>query len=86
VAGEAPTAVLAREDVVDVPLTDILVRVKLQESKSAGKRMIRNGGIRLNNRKVEDEHMILSGDDIIDGEMFLLSSGKKNKLLVRIQQ
>lgn len=85
VAGDAPTATLARTDVVNAFLTDVLVKVRMQESKSAVKRMIRNGGIRMNNQKINDEATKLKESDLIDGQMILLSAGKKNKLLLKVE-
>ena len=83
-AGEAPTATLQRSEVLDAYLTDVFVKVKMQESKGAVRRMIRNGGIRVNNQKIQDEAMKLTEDDLIDGQMLLLAAGKKNKLLLKV--
>ena len=46
---------------------------------------MQGGGLRINNRKVEDEGYVLSDDDLIDGRLVLLSFGKKNKLLLRVE-
>ena len=83
-AGEAPTATLQRSEVLDAYLTDVFVKVKMQGSKGAVRRMIRNGGIRVNNQKVQDVAMKLTEDDLIDGQMLLLAAGKKNKLLLKV--
>lgn len=83
-AEDAPTVSVHRSDILDVFLTDVLVNVKLQESKSAAKKMIRNGGIRVNNQKIEDIGAKLSREDLVDDRMVLLSAGKKNKLLLKV--
>jgi tyrosyl-tRNA synthetase len=57
----------------------------LLESKGAAKRMIRNGGIRINNIKVTDESQIIVSSDVIGDDMILLAAGKKNKLLLRLE-
>ena len=43
------------------------------------------GGVRINNDKVEDEGRVLAEQDLLDGRLCLLATGKKNKLLLRIQ-
>jgi len=46
--------------------------------------MIKGGGARLNNVKVEDEDATIGEEDVIEGRVLLLAAGKKNKLLVRV--
>lgn len=75
---------LTKEEVIGQKILDLIVKVGLQSSKSEGRRLIRNGGIYLNNEKVTDENAIIVQEDLIDGYLLLLSAGKKNKVLVRI--
>lgn len=44
------------------------------------------GGLYLNNKKVEDEAKAMAAEDIIDETIFLLSAGKKNRLVVRVSR
>jgi len=46
---------------------------------------LQGGGLRVNNSKVDDEGYVMSEDDLIDGRLVLLSCGKKNKLLLRVE-
>ena len=41
--------------------------------------------MRVNNIKISDEDYVMTTDDLIDGRFVLLSTGKKNKLLLRIE-
>ncbi|CAL5218529.1 g217 [Coccomyxa viridis] len=84
VAESAPSVELHREQVVGQPLTDVMVAIKLQDSKAAARRLIKGGGVRLNNVKVESEQHVLSEEDLIEGRLVLIAAGKKNKMLVRI--
>ncbi len=84
-AADAPSAVLSRDQIVGQPLADILVAAGMQPSKAAGRRMIKGGGIRVNNVKIEDEGHLLSEDDLIEGRLMLLAAGKKNKTLVKVE-
>ena len=85
VADAVPTAVLKRSSVINAPIMAVLVDSGLLESKGAAKRMILNGGVRLNNDKVDGIESIVRDSDIIGDNMLLLSSGKKNKLLLRLE-
>lgn len=42
------------------------------------------GGLYLNNEKVDDEGKAMAAEDVVDGKLLLLSAGKKNKLVVRM--
>lgn len=50
------------------------------------KRLIKGGGVYLNNAKVTDLDQVIQADDLIEGRLLLLAAGKKNKMLVRISQ
>ena len=53
-------------------------------SKSAVKRLIKQGGLYLNNIRIDSEDKLVEEGDIVDGKVLLLSAGKKNKMVVRI--
>ena len=62
----------------------VMAATGLQKSKGEAKRMIKGGGARLNNVKVEAEEATIGEEDVIEGRVLLLAAGKKNKLLVRV--
>jgi len=84
-AGDMPTHTLKADDVIQVPLIDLAVKVGLQSSKGEARKLIKNGGFYLNNTKIEDENYILTQNNLIDARLLLLAAGKKNKILVRIE-
>ncbi|GLI58411.1 hypothetical protein VaNZ11_000113 [Volvox africanus] len=84
VAGDAPSATLPRASVEGIALADILVAVKLQPSKSAARKLVKGGGVYLNNAKVSEELYTVKPVDLIEGRLLLLAAGKKNKMLVRV--
>lgn len=47
-------------------------------------RLIKGGGVRLNNVQIQDEYFVVGEQDLIDGCLVLLATGKKNKLLLRL--
>jgi tyrosyl-tRNA synthetase len=87
IAGDAPSASLPAADVAaGKQLADVAVAAKLLPSKGEYKRMVKNGGVYLNNAKVTDPSYALQDGDLIEGRLMLLAAGKKNKMLVRVQQ
>lgn len=85
IAGDVPSASLEAGQVVGQPLIQVMVAAGLQPSKAASKRMIKGGGVQLNNARITSEDHEVHRDDLIDGRLLLLAAGKKNKLLLRIK-
>lgn len=86
IAADIPSVSLPIEKVEGQMIVDVFVAAGLFPSKGAVRRQIKNGGAYLNNEKVEDEGLSVTSKDVLDGRMLLLASGKKNKLLVKIEQ
>lgn len=81
---EIPSQTLSSTDIVGVKLVDLLAKTGLQTSKSEARRLIRNGGVTINNNKVEDENYVVDSEQLIEGRLLLLALGKKNKMLIRV--
>ena len=62
----------------------LLVQSGLAASNGEATRLIRGGGVHVNDRRIADEKMVLTKTDAIDGEIFIVQKGKKDKALVRI--
>ncbi|KAI8472368.1 MAG: hypothetical protein J3K34DRAFT_367411 [Monoraphidium minutum] len=85
IAGDAPSCSLARDQVEGQLLVDVVVAAGMLPSKGEVRRMVKNGGVYLNNAKVTDDKRALAPSDLIDGRLALLACGKKNKMLVRVE-
>eukprot|EP00250_Pteridium_aquilinum_P031407 c43565_g1_i1 orf=354-2015(-) len=85
IAADLPSFSTSLSSVQGSPLVDLCVSSGLLASKGAVRRLIKQGGLYLNNEKVEDEGKIVEQEDIVDMRMLLLSAGKKNKMVVRLQ-
>lgn len=83
-AADMPSQQLPLSSVVNVKLIDLLVNIGLQGSKGDARRLIRNGGVYINNQKIEDENYLIEHYSLIDSRLMLVAAGKKNKMLVRI--
>jgi tyrosyl-tRNA synthetase len=85
-AFDMPSCQLPLEKVLNIKLIDLLVEIGLQSSKGEARRLIRNGGVYVNNEKIEDENCVISDQLLIDNRCMLVAAGKKNKMLVRIRE
>ncbi|CAJ1970752.1 unnamed protein product [Sphenostylis stenocarpa] len=84
IAEDVPSCSLAYDEVLNLSLVDLSVSSGLFESRSAARRLLKQGGLYLNNSRVDSEGRRIEAADIVDGKVLLLSAGKKNKVLVRI--
>ncbi|MFN0065412.1 MAG: S4 domain-containing protein, partial [Chlamydiales bacterium] len=80
-----PNKVLPKEIVLGKKAVDLLVEAEIVGSKSEARRLISHGGVYLNNEKVEDEHLILSPNHLVEGKFLLFGVGKKKKIVISIE-
>ncbi|ALJ36727.1 tyrosine--tRNA ligase [Azospirillum brasilense] len=89
--GGLPTVEAARTDLAaGVRLADLLAAAGLAESKGAARRLIRDGGARVNGTPVTDEAALLTPANLDganpDGDgLIRLSAGRKRHALVRVR-
>ena len=78
-----PTEVIKKE-MIGNSLLDALVEVKIFPSKAEGKRLMKQGGVSINDEKVTDFTRLLEESDFVDGSA-LVKRGKKKfyKLIVK---
>jgi tyrosyl-tRNA synthetase len=67
-----------------VSVLDLLAGSGLTGSRSEATRLIRGGGVYVNNRRVTDEHARFGRSDAIEGRLFVLRKGAKHNHVVRI--
>ena len=84
-AGDAlPTVdVTAAELAAGIPVWDLLKRAGLAASNGEARRLIKGGGARLNDAKIDDENRKVSATDLNDGAI-KLAAGKKRYALVKV--
>ena len=68
---------IAKELAEGVTLVDMMVQVGFDKSKSAARRLINQGAVRINDVKITDGAYALSEADFQDGAMTLRSGKKK---------
>jgi len=80
-AGEIPTVVVPGND--SLALVDLLTQAGLAKSKSEARRAIEQGGIYVNQQRIEDVARSIAPHDWIGGRNLLLRKGKKEYALLR---
>lgn len=71
---------------VSWPVVDLLTESGVTSSKGEATRLIRGGGIYINDRRITDEKERLSPAQAIEGQLFVVRKGKRDNFLVSIVQ
>jgi tyrosyl-tRNA synthetase len=65
---------------------DLIVATGLVESKSAARRIVKEGGAYLNNQKISGEDFAPSAESLLHGRFFVLRKGKRDLAAVEISR
>jgi tyrosyl-tRNA synthetase len=65
-------------------VADLLVTAGVTSSKGEATRLIRGGGIYVNDRRIVDEKEPLRAEQAVEGRVFVVRKGKRDHFLVRI--
>ena len=83
--GGLPTVILANADLASgLGVLSAFVQAGLAKSNGEARRLIKQGGLKVNDAKITDENGTLSTDDMIEGQI-KLSAGKKRHALIKTQ-
>jgi len=66
----------------EISLVDAMTAASLVDSKSAARRIIKEGGAYINNAKITDEAAMITASDLLHGEVALLRKGKRDLMAV----
>jgi tyrosyl-tRNA synthetase len=80
-AGEIPTVTVNGEG--DLAIVDLVTQAGLAKSKGEARRSVEQGGIYLNQQRVDDVGRKILAQDWIGGRSLLLRKGKKEYALLR---
>ena len=75
---------VTNEDMGQVKIIDLFVRLELATSKKEARRLIQGGGAKLNDVKVEDENAVVTADDFNENKEATLRAGKKRAGVIEI--
>jgi len=85
VLSDAPSTELALPD-RGIALVELLATVKLAASRSEATRLIKSGGVYVNNVRASDEKALLTATDAIAGQVIVLRKGRRDQHVVRLRR
>ena len=65
-------------------ILELVIQTKLANSKSEIRRMIKNNGLKINNKIVTDEKKIINQNDFDENDNLKISHGKKQHVIISI--
>lgn len=68
-----------------INIIDLLDETGVTESKGEARRLVKGGGVRLNNNKIDSAEQMVRVSDAIDERLLVLRKGKKNYHLVELK-
>ncbi len=80
----APSATLPAGAVLGKPVFEVAAAAGLVASKGEARRLLRQGGLSINNRRVTEIDRLLTPDDLIGGRLVVLRGGRRNHLLLKV--
>ncbi|HEX5473844.1 MAG TPA: tyrosine--tRNA ligase [Vicinamibacterales bacterium] len=85
VFADAPSTELALPE-EGMPLVEMLTTVALVPSRSEAVRLVKSGGVYVNNVRAADERARLTANDAIGGRVIVLRKGRRDQHVVRIRR
>lgn len=68
-----------------IPVVRLITASGLESSSSAAARLIKGGGFYLNDERIANEKARVTADQAIDGELFVLRKGQRDRRIVRLK-
>ncbi|WP_339778796.1 tyrosine--tRNA ligase [uncultured Thalassospira sp.] len=79
-----PTVEIAKAELDDgIPAFDLFRRADLAKTGGEARRLVKGGGAKINDEKVDDENLVITSAAIDDTGVIKLSAGKKRHVLIR---
>ena len=68
------------------PVTELLTKAGVTKSKSEAQRLIKGGGVSINDRRITDEKEQITIEQAIEGRLFVVRKGKRDYFLIRLER
>lgn len=82
---DAPTTTVSIKDLREgLGIVELLTSTSMSTSKGQARRLIKQGGVQLNNKKVQSSDFIVTSNELLSGEFLLLGVGKRKRHLVQV--
>jgi tyrosyl-tRNA synthetase len=85
VLSDAPSTEILLPD-GGISLVELLATVKLASSRSEATRLIKSGGVYVNNVRARDDKVLLTASDAIAGQVIVLRKGRRDQHVVRLRR
>ncbi len=66
-----------------IEILDLLTENSIFKSKGEAKKMIQNGGVSINRKKIENQQQKINNSDLLHNKFILIQVGKKNYYLIK---
>ena len=86
ISADVPTTAMSMDEFVSSTSTSLTVLVGLAESNSQAARLIKQGGIYINDERITDERAKLQPEQLIAGKVLTIRKGQRDRRVVRIRQ
>jgi tyrosyl-tRNA synthetase len=82
---DVPSSSIARDELAaGIALVDLLASTELAPSKGAARRLLKQGGVYVNNQRISDEALVVTTEHLGTQTMMILRAGKKSYHIVRV--
>jgi tyrosyl-tRNA synthetase len=81
---DVPTAEITRDELLRLTMSTLVTFAGLAASKGEATRLIKQGGIYMNDRRVTDERGAITLNDAISGRVIVLRKGQRDRRVVKI--
>ena len=79
-----PSGALPRPSILGQAAFEVIAAAGMVASKGEARRLVQQGGLSLNNRKVEGVDRRFAASDLIEGKVAVLRGGKRNYFLLKV--
>jgi tyrosyl-tRNA synthetase len=81
---DVPATTVSRDELGAFTTAALVTHVGLTASKAEATRLIKQGGIYVNDRRVTDERSAVTFDDVIGGQVIVLRKGQRERRVVKV--
>jgi len=81
---DAPSCKVSTNEIVGISIVEFVTGLGLFKSRGEARRMIKSGGLYLNQNRVDNGNRELELNDVLSENLIVLRKGKKNYMLVDV--
>ncbi len=82
---DVPSATLGRAEALGRPAFEVIAAAGMTASKGEARRLVQQGGLSVNNVRIDDLERAITQADLIENRLAVLRSGKKKFFLLKVE-